>query len=500
MPKLKTYLIPLTVFLFSFFLRLSLISKGPYHIDTLGLVIESQKIIEHHRLSYAFGPGYILSAILGALFILGGRLFSIHDPVLCVNFISVLFSSLSLLVFYFLVKKLFDSTAALVSALLLDFCPIFLGLSIYEKSHMPCLFFLLTALLFLINFLNKNTRKDLLLSGLFFGLMGSTRMQDMILMIPAVSFLLLFYSPKTTKRPSLIKSFGIFFATTLSTLIVFFLPLILEKDKREFIDLFSSFWSSGMTENFRGFFSPSLLWAARYLLENFLPLGIIWVIGGLTKLTKNSRRLSIFLWLWFLFPLSFYGNLYSTVPRFLMISFVPLIIAEGYMICESLKKNVQFRLVGFFTFFLTLYLSFAGICPLLVFRHQFALLPDFAREVSQNTENNAKIITGDYDLFITYYGNRSQFQRPFPSGYSDLIEPSALFEFKKELDKNLDEGTPIYITSSGLYAYDPDKQFSTFFKTHYDLELIGRHLAEDWHAGETAFQILRSSLFKIEKK
>ncbi len=150
MQKIKPYLLPFLIFLFSFILRLSLISKGPYHIDSLNLVMQSQKTLQTHQLQPLFGFGYPLTVILGSLFIKISEIFTFHNPVLAINFMSIVFSSFCPPLLYIITKNLFNSRTAFFSTTLFSLSPIFLGISIYGKSHSPCLFFLLSAIIYLL--------------------------------------------------------------------------------------------------------------------------------------------------------------------------------------------------------------------------------------------------------------------------------------------------------------------------------------------------------------
>ena len=149
--RTKAYLIPLLLFFISFLLRLSLISKGPYHLDSLNLTLLAEKTLETGSLQSQFGPGYPLTVILAALFIFVSRIFSQNDPILAVNFMSVVFSSLCIPVFYAITDKLFGRLTAFLSAIMFSLSPIFLGVSVFGKSHTPSLFCLLVGLFYLLS-------------------------------------------------------------------------------------------------------------------------------------------------------------------------------------------------------------------------------------------------------------------------------------------------------------------------------------------------------------
>jgi len=329
MTKKLPLLIPALLFILSFFLRLNLISKGPYHTDCLGLSIASVNTLEDHQLHYLFGPGYPLTVILGALFIMIARLADIHDPVLAVNMMSVVFSSLGIVIFYFLAEKIWGRRTAFYSASVLSVCPIYLALSVYGKSHIPSLFFLILGIYFLMEYVTENSKRSMFLSALSLGLMGACRIQDLILMMPAVSFLFvkrMEFKGQTVNADQIkvkLKRFSVFLLIILISVGVFYIPLLAQQTNAEFNEQMSRFTHIGLTANFRGFFSDSLQESLFYIIENLSIIGFYLTIIGIYYVTRSNPSLLGFLFLWAVVPLSFYGNLWSTVPRFMMISLLP---------------------------------------------------------------------------------------------------------------------------------------------------------------------------------
>ncbi len=80
------------------------------------------------------------------------------------------------------------------------------------------------------------------------------------------------------------------------------------------------------------------------------------------------------------------------------------------------------------------------------------------------------------------------------------VEDEALSRFKKELDTLLDDNVAVYTTSVGLYAYNPDRKFSSLIKEHYRLETVGEKLYEDWHRGDLKQNIFLNRLIRLRKK
>src|SRR5436190_3864402 len=92
---INPHFFPIAVGLLSFWLNWSLMSKGPYHLDCLDLVIKADDRVLNGHIRPLYGPGYPLTVFMAALFHFIARLFSIQDPALAVNFMSVVFGALS---------------------------------------------------------------------------------------------------------------------------------------------------------------------------------------------------------------------------------------------------------------------------------------------------------------------------------------------------------------------------------------------------------------------
>ena len=144
-----------------------------------------------------------------------------------------------------------------------------------------------------------------------------------------------------------------------------------------------------------------------------------------------------------------------------------------------------------------LYLMFTSIFPLLYARHAYALLPDYAKWASKIIDKNARFITADDSLFYNYYGDLNLLSRPM-----DFLslDDNALSNFKQKLDVLLGENIPVDTTSVGLYAYDPDRKFSSLIEKNYHLEIVGEKLYEDWHRGALKQRIFHNRLIRLRKK
>jgi 4-amino-4-deoxy-L-arabinose transferase-like glycosyltransferase len=499
-----SWLFPCILFLLSLAVRLAFISKGPYHVDGLNLAIQAEQTLQTGKLHHLFGPGYPLTVLCGTVFLALGRLLGFTDPVTAVNMMSVFFSAGTVPLFYILVKRCIGSSAGFYSALLLSFSPIFLLLSVYATSHTVSLFFLTAGLLGLKEYQQTLNINTLLISGLLLGAMGGARIQDLILMFPALSVFLGFPSPEGSghhpQRPSSQRwcHFFLLFGTILFTAFLWHLPLLSTARHTGYHSQFFRFWQWGLIQNFLGIISPSMIESFRYMIFGLTPVGSVVSLLGLVQGLRVHSRTFFFLMSWFLIPLAFYGNLDSSAPRFLLLSMIPLFISQGTFLAhlQSYRKPLfQAGIYGYIV--ITVTLLFSQTYPILKFRHTHALLPDFGRYVQTVTSQNAVIIAGDEALFIRHYGKREILARP---RFFHQDAGQKLRAFNEEIAHQLKDGHDVYITNTGLYSYDPGYLFSSFIKARYNLNLVGERMSEDWHKGETRLRTGMEKLYQLELK
>jgi len=503
MRRIKPIIIPCLIVLFSFALRMSLISRGPYNVDSLGLVISAEKTLETFELQRLSQLGFPLTVILGTLFTWIFKVFSLGDAVQAVNFMSVIFSSLGILCLYGFVKNYFNETVATISSILFSLCPIFLGVSVYGKSHSPSLFFLFLSLYLLLVYSNSQSKKYFLGSAMCLGFMGASRIIDLVLMAIPVSFLFFFMESNvkqmTVRRVSnQIKSFIYFWLIAMLTVVLFYLPYVFQHNLNTYTQQFSQYLEYGLN-NYLGINPSSLGVTFRFFVDNFRWLGIFVAAAGLLTLLVQDKKRFAFLFLWAVCPVIYYGNLQTTVTsRYFVISLAPLTIAQGYFFLKMIKhRHMIVKWPAYISIVLLLLMMYRGMYPILKFRHQHALLPEFMEWVGRHTEVNARIISTDEAVFTSYYANRSVLYRPRIN--VDTSNAEALNAFKSQLDSLLDKGVPVYITTVSMYSYNYKKQFSDFFKKNYRGELIGQHFYEDWHQGAMNFSVTLVRLYKIEK-
>jgi hypothetical protein len=119
------------------------------------------------------------------------------------------------------------------------------------------------------------------------------------------------------------------------------------------------------------------------------------------------------------------------------------------------------------------------------------------RWVKKTIGPDAQLIISDGSDFFKYYGPIQIIGRPL---YISHYPEEEMAEFQKTLDQAIAEGGTVYITSNGLYSYDPEKSFSSFIKSRYCLKLIGRHPIELWHQGAIEQRVPLSGLYRVGPK
>lgn len=496
-PKYRSSIVVGLLFCFSFLLRFCLISKGPYHIDCLTLSISAQNTLQNHQLYYQFGTGYPLTVLMGAFFIAVTKLFSVNDPVFAVNLMSVTISSLSVIVFYLLTKNILNSRSAFWGALFFSLHPIFLTLSVYGNSHIICIFFLLLSL----NALTQTNNKfRYFFFSLFLGFMGAARLQDMVLMLLPLSFFCLSWhqKPLANLRRQILSLF-VYLISAVIIAAAFHAPYLLGKTSLQYRSQFQTFWHIGVTTNFRGFFSAYLLRSINTIgLSTTLP-GVLIAWYGLIKMFKENRPLAILAIAWIMVPLFFYGNLLTSVPRFLLICTVPICLSFGFGIDRLLSahKTVLKFILTLTMAIIILLSNVTHIFPLLYLRHSFNLYQAWAEYIKNHTQPQALVISGDDAMFLNHYGGCRIFPRPVSMSH---LDDNQFTVFKKNLSNQIANDVPVYITTIGLSSYDLDGDFSSYIKNHYRLEYRGEKIVEDWHGGELYFGEMKESLYRIYKK
>lgn len=486
-------------------LRLLLISKGPFSHESLNLALKAEQTLETGQLQYMFGTGYPLTVMISAVFVGMGKLFGLTDLVIANNLMSAVCSSISVALFYLFVQRLLDRPTAIMSAILLAACPIFLGISVYGKGHAIELIFLFTGLLVLMKYLHTYRLKDLIIGAVVFGLMGGTRLQDLAFVMPAIYFLLVFMrkekDDRSGERPSVgqhILALVIFSAIIVGVTFILHAPYFFGPQRADYFAQYARFRNATFTAEHGQSFFHSWPFYQKWFIQNFSIIGLGVFVLGLVGMLIGKRRMGLFLLLWFAVPFVFYLIIDTTIPRLFVILLPPMIISiSGFLNFFLKADSILKRGLSILIFLAIIGMSSIEIYPLFKFRHDHELLPDYVRWVQDNTPPDTRLILQDDYLFFQHYGSFEILKRPLPGGPDDSHR---FADFKDRLDRLFAKGIPVYTTGIGLYTYDPHKKFAIYLRQYYVVEEIGRYAYEDYHTGELNKLIFPNPLIRITPK
>jgi len=494
------YLIPGIIFLVSFCLHLSLISKGPVTIDCLNLAVNAQATLIDHHLHYLEGSGYPLMVLLGSVFIFIGKHFGVTDPVLAVNFIGVLFGSVTILIFYLLTQEICDSLTAILASFILLLNPVFLDVSTYGINHTPSLCFLLLGLISLLQFQTTKRIAYLLLSALCFGLMGATRLPDLILTFPAITFMFIL-GLKTNTLPynkHTIFHFFLFIMTIIFIITFFHLPYFLS-DHTNYALQANGNWKLNLMNSFQGLFSDFFIKKLSFLTKTFNTVGILCFIAGLFYTMVFNKKLLAFTILWWMIPLGLFLNIITTAPRYFNIFLPAIIIPISIFLAHFLRhKRIWWKIAAIVALLILIFPPLMDVKQVFVRRHGYALMADYYRWVAQSTSDDATIIASDDKLFVTYYSKRNTLEKPV--AVVGHLSTKELIDFKKGLDDLLNKQKPVYTTTLGLIAYDHYLEFEDFMRANYDLIPLKEKPLELWYKTPYDSIVYQCTLFKVTKK
>lgn len=483
------------IFLASLLLRFGLMSRGPYHLDALNLAVAAGRFSRGGGLDPLLGPGYPLTVILGGAGDALLRCFGLSDPVIAVNVMSAVTGAAAVVFFYGLARQFLKPLWALTAALMFSVNPVFLGISLYGKSHAPSVMFLLAGFLALIRGCSSGSRAYLTAAAAGIGLMGAARFQDMILVMPAVMLApFVFGGSRRSVSSKAVTAVSVAAAAT-GLAGLFHLPFLLNTAGTGYAEDMSWFVASGVTDNFRGLLSPGWFVSLDILLQSLTVAGLIGAVFGAIALARSDRGRLLWLAVWLLVPVAFYGNLWTTVPRFFAFVLpVPLILLL-FGVQQIWPRGRILRAALVLMIGVSAMLPFARRYPVFVFRHQRALLPDFARWVQERVPPGSLIITSDACEFYRYYGEDLEcLVRPVnPYG----TEGHDLEEFRALIRSHLSDGKNIFISDIGLYSYNPREIFSRGLQRHFHVEEVGSHLYESWHKGELELFVSRVRLYRV---
>ncbi|MBL7197014.1 MAG: glycosyltransferase family 39 protein [Candidatus Omnitrophica bacterium] len=452
-------------------------------MDTLKLARCAENTLKTFNLHYMHWAGYPLTVIIGSVFIFFMRLIGINDSIFSVNFMSVVFGSLGIGIFYLFSRKILDRPGALISSLILCFLPLNIAISTLGFTHPISIFFNLAGIYLLFLYFEKYKLNNLILSSIFLGLGTAARLTDGLIIV-AVIFLYLAWSVRNSKlsKKLIIGRLVIFLISYSAIILILYLPMFLKIGFSQFKNTLAIYYYYHSFQN--------LYVSSKWIVDILSIAGIAILIAGIGYFfLEKNRILFYFLLIWFFSLFIYYGSHSCTCYRFLLFSMMPLLIIQGYFISKFHRKPFLFFLI-----FIFVVINFIEFYPIIQFRHDYNLQEDFAKFVQRNTEPASYIIAMDEGPFIEYYANRKVLYKAIG------LNKIHFDKFFEKVDKLLDNGDTIYIISSGIYGYGPKEYFKKRLLNNYNLQYIGWYIIQDWHNKLMNNRFFREKLYRIEKK
>lgn len=468
--KLGQVIIVIILFSLSFIPRILLLSKGPFHFDTVDLLMEMRdKALTSHGATFVL-PSSIVIVLAYIKDILAPR---ISDLKLLLVF-TVFVSSLSIVTIFQVFKKIFGTIFSFTFALLISFFPLYFSITTYGRIDYAFVFLLLPCVIYYC------IKQKWIPCALYTGLAISCR-PEIIFLLPAflvyITFSWFEYKKCALKNRILgiIRDFLVI--ALISTGLWLTLSLVLGREK----------WFQFMVlKIILPQFSPNkpvdmLVVLGRFNFNNILDglklvfqlmsLPLILSVAGLIKqLWQKKYKEAVLFLIPFIILFLLVVNLETYESRYLVVPVFFLIYFSCAGIIAVFKKP---RIATLFTA-LCAVLMFSTIMPVVYARHMEAYQVDFAKFTEKVTEPDSVIITQDEWIFLKYYTSK-EFLIP-PSG-CDIQEWNRFFD---KINAILDSGRLVYLTSTGL-SYDRCLIFRNYIESNFYVKPIGSSMVENWH-------------------
>jgi len=479
---------------------------GPLHLDSLELALKSKDTLTTRTIVYSHGSGYPLATLISAGFIWLAGYLSINDPVLIINFMNVFLSSLGTILFFLLLKQIFNEKTAILSCIILLLNPLILHISLYGNSQWISLILLMTGFLFFFRYLQQRHWGTLVFSALSFGLLAAARLQDFLACLVSLIAILIFslQPGREDQAPSAIKSDtkiglrdGILFLSVIVlTALPFYWPLILEIFSETPSDYYHIYFHEHTTESIKNFSLLHLSNQLVYLFRiNSIPGGMAG-LAGLVLIFKRHRHLGIIFGLLIFVPVLLGGGLLYSKPRHFLPALLFFCIPIGYFYNYFLKSRKIPNLILLGVLFLSLGINIVWAFPYIQLNHNHDFVGEYYRWISEITEPNAYIVIHSPSrYFVKHYAERQS----LPVPVSTRLELEVRQRLKVSIDEKLDNNIPVYIPLLGLQGYAESFDFDDFILQNYTLIYVGERLSSDWHTETIRPNLFNNPLFRITK-
>lgn len=384
---------------------------------------------------FAFRP-LLFSILISGLYLIW------HNPLMANLLVSFL-STLTILFVYLAAKEMFNKKIAIIAALLFTFWPIHIYFSKTLLVHTIAMFFASVFLFFLKRAENNGKILMFFLAGTFAGLAILTRFTYLALIPIIIVNLLLFKDRYNLKK--------LFFGFV--GLLILVLPYLMWAYKTYGNPLYTFKMASLITS-----WSTQQPW--HFYFTNLWPfLGLSGIFGIFFWLLfkikdKKISREEIFLIAWLLLPLTYLSFMIHKEVRFLLISFVPIIIlsAVGF---EKFSGKIKNNKIFLLLFFLILAISF----------FTFSYDP-YPRICETDAQKASEWIMKKTDVGDVIYAQHEFTALAYYTNRTIILAP---FNKTRFFDKEV-----AYMNTSGYYVYFEEQATMFDFPTPEEIEQDSR--------------------------
>jgi len=339
MNRIIEFIIKEKVLLFSLFVlillsRLCFLGSSLWHNDAFNFVDKAITLAVNGQYFNAHSTGYPFWIIFLALVMKIGHFFTDKWSIVFLpNLITAIFGSLLLFPVYTLSKKLLGNIYySLLTTAVVFVNPIIWRWSEVAMSDIFALFFILYAIVFFIDFVEKDKNKYLWLSSLFFYLALMSRVLYGLVLLPFIVFWIV-----SKKQFNLKKLFYIITNWSLAVMIMVFTYGLFHNF--DFLIVFSGYGS--VIPSFKEFLLSSAI-----ILKSIGPV-IVFMSGlGLIYLFKRNKKYFYFLLslliVFFCYLSTWYRNGLFDIERYSILLTVILLIISGYCLIVNKTTRILF--------------------------------------------------------------------------------------------------------------------------------------------------------------
>lgn len=392
-------------------------------------------------------PGYPVYIFLAKI-----SNFFFNDHLLAMTFLSALFGSLSIFVFYLLIYEIFDKRMALMSSVLLAFMPIFWLNSLKAMSDIPGLFFMLCCCLLTYKYIKYLNPKYLYISCVIAGIAAGVRLHTTFVTIPLIIYSFFINNEKTKKFKLVSLSLFLLLAST----ILWIVPTTFADDnyllamrnrvnsdsRNRPIALLLSDKLDVVSYLDKILISLTFFYMANFgvLINNMSALNYLFIFSCLIlglisiyNLRPKDKRFYFFIIPAVLYLLMVAFYLPATNPRYLLPITLLLPVAFSFSI---LKSEKYWKIL--FILFLTLVLFHS--VPLAIAIHTQPAVPlQLMNYITENYDSNT--------VMLASLGIPVKYRDYYNSTYPDYPLPNIPIESREDIDNCLKNNTTVLTTN-----------------------------------------------------